>query len=307
MSRKRGRKPPARRGTPPALLLLALALVGGALALGVVLSRSGPAAEPEVEGEPETVEAGPSAIIVDQLSLTEPNPDFAEQATELLEEAGYRVDYRAGDAVTVDLYRRLPALGHEIIILRSHSARMEDETGQTDDVALFTGEMIDLERYGLVGVPDPIATAAAEALAHGPDGAGSDRPLYSPSLVADLIPVFYDPDSGELPFFGIRPAFFYKQLAGDFEARPLVIMMGCDGLRSETLARAFTDRGARAFVSWSEPISAPHTDRATRRLLERLLDEGEDLPDAVRATRAEIGPDPTYGGELSYFEPGATR
>ena len=35
----------------------------------------------------------PRAAIVDQLSLTVPNPDFVESATETLERAGYIVDY----------------------------------------------------------------------------------------------------------------------------------------------------------------------------------------------------------------------
>lgn len=58
------------------------------------------------------------------------------------------------------------------------------------------------------------------------------------------------------------------------------------------------DRGASAFVSWSSPVSAAHTDGATERLLESLLLEGLTPTDAVSQTAAEVGPDPTCEGEL---------
>jgi hypothetical protein len=62
------------------------------------------------------------AAIVDHLSLTEPNPAFADRATGVLEEAGYAVDYYPGEQVTVDFYRELPSRGYEMLILRVHSA-----------------------------------------------------------------------------------------------------------------------------------------------------------------------------------------
>jgi hypothetical protein len=75
-------------------------------------------------------------------------------------------------------------------------------------------------------------------------------------------------------------------------------MMGCDGLRSQETAQAFLDRGASAFVSWSKPISGPHTDTATEKLLHRLLIDGTPLEEAVAQTAEEVGPDPNYEGEL---------
>jgi hypothetical protein len=75
-------------------------------------------------------------------------------------------------------------------------------------------------------------------------------------------------------------------------------MMGCDGLRSQTTAEAFLDRGAGAFVSWTKQVSAPHTDEATDLFLRHLLLEGQSIEDAVSQTSSEIGPDPAYDGEL---------
>jgi hypothetical protein len=75
-------------------------------------------------------------------------------------------------------------------------------------------------------------------------------------------------------------------------------MMGCDGLRSQRTAEAFLGRGAGAFVSWTKPVSASHTDTATQMLLRHLLLESLPLEEAVQKTAAEVGPDPTYDGEL---------
>ncbi|MCH7810074.1 MAG: hypothetical protein IH863_05800, partial [Chloroflexi bacterium] len=99
------------------------------------------------------------------------------------------------------------------------------------------------------------------------------------------------------PLFSIGPAFVDNFMQGDFGGA-LVVMMGCDGLRSQRMAEAFLDRGASAFVSWTKPISASHTDMATEALLQRLLIDELPVEEAVAQTAAEVGPDPVYEGEL---------
>jgi len=244
-----------------------------------------------------------TAAIVNQLSLTAPNPAFVDRTTGLLQAAGYAVDYFPGEKVSVGLYQRLPTMGYDLIVLRSHSARITVEGSKTDDVALFTGEPIDLSTYDLVGVRSAAATAAAEAKARGGLGGSEDEPArqLDATELKGVIPVYYDPESGELPFFGLLPAFIEGSLEGRFEDSTVVVMMGCDGLRSDVLARAFVGRGVASFLSWSEPVSAPHTDAATERLLELMLINGLAVPEAVRQTMEEVGPDPTYGGQLTYY------
>jgi len=243
------------------------------------------------------------AAIVDQLSLTFPNPAFVERATDILEQSGHDVDYFPGEAVTVRFFQGLPSRGYDFILLRSHSARVMDEGTKTDDVALFTGEMIDLSYYSIVGVPDPAATAAAEAKARSGIGSSGSDPAdrHSPDEVSRLIPVYYDPESGELPFFGVRPAFIEQDSEGTFKDSTVVVLMGCDGLRSARMAEAFVRKGARTFVSWDQPVSASHTDGATERLLEYMLLDGLPVEDAVERTMAEVGPDPRYDAELTLY------
>ena len=222
--------------------------------------------------------SGPErAAIIDQLSLTQPNPDFAEQATGLLERAGYAVDYYPGEQVTVDFYRDLPARGYRLIVLRTHSALATERDSATGDktdkdyVGLFTSEPYD-------------ATKRSGEEQQGLMGPGH----------------YYE---GGQEWFVVAPKFIERSMRGRFDDT-LVIMMGCDGLKSPITAQRFLAKGASAFVSWSKPVSASHTDAATLRLLEKLLVDGLTVADAVTRTAAEVGPDPAYGAELRVLADG---
>jgi hypothetical protein len=249
------------RLTLAVLVLVLLTGIGGAAAL--VLGRGG-----EESAGPKT------AAIVDQLSLTQPGPDFVSSARSLLAEAGYLVDYFPGEQVTVDLYRSLPQRDYDMIILRVHAGITTEvdvssgERAETEYVSLFTGEPYTQGKY-----PDEELNRLGRAR-------------------------YYE---GADPLFGIGPAFITYSMEGRFDDT-LIVMMGCDGLRSQRTAQAFLDKGAQAFVSWTKPVSASHTDATTQALLERLLIEGLPTSEAVRQTAAEVGPDPAYEGELRVLE-----
>jgi len=234
-------------------LLAAIVVCSAAVAIFLNFSRPG---EPEVH----------KAVLVDHLSLTFPNQRFIDNTTEILEQAGYTVDYYPGEEVTVDLYRDLPTHHYEVVILRVHSGRIRTPDGTlTDNVALFSSEPYNPEKYveeekaGLVG---------------------SAR--YS---------------NASSPYFAITPSFVLLGMEGRFEDST-VILMGCDGFRSDTMARAFANKGANAFISWSGPIPASYTDAVTESLLEHLLIERLPLKEAMLKTKAEVGPDQIYGSEL---------
>lgn len=229
--------------------------------------------QPDQQSAPPTLAGsatGPRAAIVDQLSLTQPNPAFVETATNLLEEAGYTVDYYPGEQVTVDFYRDLPTRGYEFLILRVHSALTGTGEEATDDATLYTTEPYSESKY--------LSEQVARRLG---------------------IASYYE---GGPEYFGITPEFVRSSMKGEFD-QTVVILMGCDGLRSDAAAEAFVRRGARAFVSWSGPVSASHTDAATERLLQHLLVDRLTLGQAVAQTMAEVGPDPTYGSSLSFYPP----
>jgi hypothetical protein len=218
----------------------------------------------------------PKAAIVDQLSLTQPNPTFVETATNTLEQAGYIVDYYPGEQVTVEFYRNLPSQGYDVVLLRGHSGITRErvispdneEVTETDYVSLFTAEPYSETRY-------------------------SDEQRTGRLGVAE----YYE---GSDQYFGIAPGFIESSMKGGFDDTT-IIMMGCDGLRSTRTAEAFLERGAESFISWSKPVSAAHTDAATERLLEHLLLEDLPTQEAVSQTMAEVGPDPTYEAELRFY------
>jgi len=250
---------------------LRLAFVGAVAAVLVALAGAGALLAGGGGGsEPATK----TAAIVDQLSLTQPNPEFVSAARTTLAEAGYVTDYFPGEEVTVDLYRSLPERDYDIVILRVHSGIVNEvdyatgERTKTEYVSLFTGEPYDDSKY------------PAEQL----NRLGKAR--------------YYE---GAPPLFGIGPDFVRYSMEGKFDDT-VVIMMGCDGLRAQKTAQAFLDKGASAFVSWSKPVSGPFTDATTERLLERLLIDGLSTAEAVSQTAEEMGPDPVYEGELRILE-----
>lgn len=254
------------RGSPRgALRLLAplavvtVVLLAAAIGGAILLISSG-ASEPS-DPRPNT------AVIVDHLSLTVPNPRFAESATDTLEKAGYSVDYYPGEEVTVDFYRNLQTAGYELIIFRTHSSRIRGEWGGRfyDETVFFTSEAYDRTEY----VEEQREFRLGQVYAY----------------------------EGGPRYFGVGAGFIRSDMKGDFEGST-VIMMGCNGLVTDTTGQAFIDRGAEAVISWDSDVSASHTDEATQRLLQRLLLDGLTPEDAVARTAADVGADPFFGAEL---------
>jgi hypothetical protein len=211
---------------------------------------------------------GPRAAIVDHLALTEPNPAFAEAATDLLEQAGYSVDYFPGEEVTVEFYRQLPSWGYDLVILRVHSAQGRVGDQPADWVTLFTVDPYDTTSYR------------------------SEQTKQRVSKVSYF--------EGGPAYFGVMPSFIKSSAKGNFQGATIIIM-GCDGLITDTMAEAFVEKGAKAVVAWDAPVSSEHTDAATERLLQHLLIDKLALQEAVAQTMAEVGPDPSYQSVLRLY------
>ena len=257
----------ARRGQVRARRLKWLVVIGLAMVCGIAAGLAAFFALGVGSGE----QSGPpKAAIVDQLSLTDPNPAFVQDATSMLEGAGYAVDYYPGEQVTVEFYRGLATHHYGVLILRVHSGRYRTPDGTlTDDVVLFSGEPYS-QSY-----PEERKTGILKRARY----FETDPPTF---------------------LFGIPAQFVESRMKGGFEGAT-VILMGCDGLRSNTMAEAFTGKGAKAFISWDDIVSADHTDAATERLLQYLVVDKLGVQEAVAATMREIGPDPSYGGKLAVY------
>jgi len=232
-----------------------------------------------------------TAVIVDQLQLTSPDEAFVDDATRTLRAAGYAVDYVPGEQVTVDYYRELPSKGYGLILIRAHSGfvlrdpQPASDTRVSGDTFLFTSEPYSDDTHAEDQESRRLSVAYYV-----------DTGLES--LDADeLLRAFQT----EPRYFGIKPGFIQSSTRGRFR-NSTVVLMGCNGLTTDSLAKAFVRKGARAVVGWDEAVTAGHTDDATELLLGHLLGEKVSTREAVAGTAAEVGPDPTYGGKLTLYE-----
>ncbi len=230
-----------------------------ALALAIALAAAWVLLRPSGDGTPK-------AVIVDQLQLTSPNPEFVTDATALLEGNGYQVDYYPGEDVTVDLYRTLPKRGYDLVILRVHStAEISRGEEAVKSISLFTNEAYNKIQY-------------YEEQAAGRVGFASYK-------------------EGGPQYFGITSGFITDSMEGNFDGA-VVLMMGCQGLVNEKAAEASTDKGARNFIGWDGLVSADHTDEATQMLLRELVVNKATPEDAIARTMTDVGPDPDFGSQL---------
>ncbi len=216
-------------------------------------------------------DSGLKAAIVDQLSVTQPNQAFIEGATSVLKRAGFHVDIYDWTSVTVDFYRELPSKGYKLIIFRTHSGILMNASGHPipgNPVFLFTAEEYHPDRHTWLLLTDQVAPA--------------------------------NPWDIEKFYFAISPKFVRETMNGRFQDT-VIIIAGCHGLYSTTLAEALIERGASIVISWDKGVLAPYMDGATVFLLNKLLTENETVAQSVEDTIETIGPDPAEGAVLRYY------
>jgi hypothetical protein len=206
------------------------------------------------------------AAIIDQLNPSEPDPAFVNRATAILQDNGFKVDYYQGDQITVDLYRRLPALGYGIVIFRAHSGLLGTGEKRIQKTCLFTNQLY--SRTAEMG--DQL----------------SDR----------LVKARNDEDP---PIFGIGADFVGKSMRSGFN-RTAIIMMGCSSLENDDLARAFIEKGASVYTGWNASVGLNYVEDVTLALLDNLSDN-VSLESAVKAAMQEKGPDSLSGAKLEYY------
>jgi len=117
-----------------------------------------------------------------------------------------------------------------------------------------------------------------------------------------LIGSFYkkgDEKIGNL-YFGISPCFVMLSMRWRFDGTT-VIMMGCDGLKDDRMAKAYINKGCKVYISWSGLVSSDYSDKATICLLQHLLQEKLPVKKAVTETMREVGPDPKYKSIMRFY------
>jgi len=226
----------------------------------------------------------PQAAIVDHLSFfpEQRNQTFVNTCTSILEEGGLTWAYYKGEEITVGFYRKLPSCGASLIILRVHSAIMKTENGTISILGLFTSELYSDHKA---------ATTYREDVLHN-----------------RLVTAFFE--GGDV-YFGIVPKFVEESMEGKFKDT-VIIMMGCEGIgyidalthtreAYTDMADAFVKKGAKVYIGWDGPVGIGHTDLATVRLLQNLIQKKRTIKEAVRQTNGDVGPDPVYNSTLNYY------
>jgi hypothetical protein len=201
-----------------------------------------------------------TAIIIDQLAADFPDPSFVSNVNSTLQNHGFKVSYY-NETLDVHFFKNLASSDYGLIILRDHSALRNDSS----TVDLFTSE-----RY-VPGVHDQDLSNGLLALGE----------------------YYYRPD--ELYF--VLSSLFIENSPGRFP-NSIVIAMGCQSLKQgcEQMAQAFLDKGAKAYIGWSDVVFPQDTDTETVRLMRMLLDENLTMGDAVRGTHTY-----TYSGTPSPY------
>jgi len=215
--------------------------------------------------------AAPKAAIVDHLSLSYPNPNFSKKVQSIIKEISLPVDYYPSEEVDVNLYRNLPMHNYKIILFRVHSTAECSVEDQPPFVVFFTSE----EYNTISHVGDQLAM----------------RVVYVN---------FPEPHQSTTGYFGITPSFIKESINGRFN-ESIIIAMGCDSLKYTSMAEAFIERGAKAYIGWTGPVSSSHTDKATSHLLQKLIIENRTLENAIQETMMEVGPDPFHNSTLAFY------
>jgi hypothetical protein len=190
------------------------------------------------------------AAIVDQLSEYFSNATFIARATNLLTNAGFSVSYFSWENVTVPFYEKLVEGDYGIIIFRSHSAMRVDEP----IVDFFTSEVFDESKYY------------------------DYRSAGLLSKAEYLVPL--GQETGQF-YFAITPNFIER--FGSFP-KSIIIAMGCSGLNVTGTAQTFIDKGAKAYVGWTNIVLPNDTDYETAKFLEMFLGGNRTLANSLAIT-----------------------
>lgn len=211
---------------------------------------------------PASVNRPLTAVVIDEVSASIPDPSFNNSVISVLTSAGYRVDYYAPSTVTIQLFKELPSMGYGIIIIRDHS------TGSgTDPVDIITYEPYSSNKYVFEQLTGEVARA----------NLGTNGQDY----------------------FAITPQFVREAMQGFFPGS-IILMMGCTGLASSEMAQAFVTRGAQVYISWNQVVQAYRSDTSTTIFLQQIT-QGHSVKDSTTAANRLGAPDPYYNSQLEYY------
>jgi len=103
-------------------------------------------------------------------------------------------------------------------------------------------------------------------------------------------------------FYAVTPSLIREASKGGFQ-KSIIIVDSCYGLALTSMAEAFVEKGASAYIAWDKGVYSDYSDDATLELISHLLD-GKTVAQAVDETLK----DPSeFGSELSYYGNGFAK
>lgn len=235
----------------------------------VLVGLAGAALLPAAAACADSKPSQPRFMIVDQLAMTDPNPEFTKKVGSQLELKGYIIAYVPTEQVYVHFYRQLPKYDSSVIIIRSHSTNLtlRNNTIENADVELFTSQPYSRELY------------------------------IDDQREGELVLTSFLDNKQDL-YFGITSKFVENEMDGKFKKGSIVIVMGCNGLSNTSFADALFKKGVETYFGFDGSVTAEFTDKATAVLVQHLFVDQMTPQKARDATVLEVGNDPFYGGTL---------
>jgi len=223
------------------------------------------------------------AAIIDQLHDSIPNKSFQQKALEYLENAGYDVDVYTTEDITVDFYKKLPSMNYKFIYIRTHS--LEEVTKLQNSTFLFTGEKYNVTKY----IREQLSGQVARGI-----------PIYEQELMELQ-------ESNELSedkmYFVVGSKMINELMVGKFP-QTVIVIGGCESIRSLDLAESLVFRGASVVIGWDRTIGSMENDLVMLALLEEVLINKIGIHDGIVSVMQEFGQDLQYSSKLNYLQAG---
>lgn len=202
----------------------------------------------------------PRAVIIDGLALRKPNPQFIEDAKNVLSKAGFNVDVYEGRNVTINLLMNIG--GYELVVLRVHSA-----------IDLTSGllYLFSTERYDPTGyLYEQISGAVREA---------------------------YTFNESEGSYFALRADLLGCSSREGLNGST-IIMMGCNGTDSLLTIIKLFERDVKNIIAWDGYVDLSYSDKITLSLLKAVYEDRMDFSKAVEKVMDDYGVDPLWKSRL---------
>jgi len=248
------------------------------------------------EAKLETYSGQPRAVIIDQLYDEMPNETFHRKATEYLQKAGFTVDIVTTKDITIDFWKKLPALNYKYVVVRTHGAE------NTEDVVLFTGERYSEDKYiseqllGQVKKATPL-----RELTYKIDGRNSSEWVTVNETTKYLKTTITPVDETTDEFFAIGPELVKQAMKGKFDDT-VFLLGGCNTLSNPSLAKSLTARGASMVVGWDNTVGNADNDFALLYILENSLVNNLEIDEALEGLKNNLNPDyMAYPSTLIYY------